>query len=55
MVGHGYTSTDADHFVYFRLLPSGEFIILLLYVDDILIVEQDSKVISDLKRNLSES
>ena len=53
IVAHGYTRIDADHCVYFRLLPSSEFIILMFYVDDMLIVGQDYKVISDLKRDLS--
>ena len=38
MVGHGYTRIDADHCVYVRQFPNGKFIILLLYVDDMLIV-----------------
>ena len=55
MVGHGYTKTDADHCVYVRTFPSDKFIILLLYVDDMLIVGQDAKMIGDLKKELSKS
>ena len=38
MVGYGYTRTDVDHCVYVKQFPNGKFIILLLYVDDMLIV-----------------
>jgi hypothetical protein len=38
MVGQGYTRTYANHCVYVRKFPNGKFIILLLYVDDMLIV-----------------
>ena len=55
MVGHGYTRTDVDHCVYVRTFPSDKFIILLLYVVDMLIVGQDAKMIGDLKRELSKS
>ena len=36
MVDQGYKRTDADHCVYVRQFPNGKFIILLLYVDDML-------------------
>ena len=38
MVGHRYTRTNADHCVYVKKFPNGKFVILLLYVDDMLIV-----------------
>uniref|UniRef100_A0A2N9FFW3 Integrase catalytic domain-containing protein n=1 Tax=Fagus sylvatica TaxID=28930 RepID=A0A2N9FFW3_FAGSY len=49
MVGQGYTRTDADHCVYVRQFPNGKFIILLLYVDDMLIVGQDANMVGSLK------
>ena len=52
MVGHGYTKTNADHCVYVKKFPDGKFLILLLYVDDMLIVGQDASMIGDLKKNL---
>ena len=55
MVGHGYTRTDADHCIYIRTFPVDKFIILLLYIDDILIVRQDANMIGDLKNELSKS
>ena len=55
MVDHGYKRTVADHCVYFRKFSDGNFIILLLYVDDMLIVGQDVKQISKLKGELAQS
>ena len=55
MVGHGYQRTTADSCVYFKRLPSEKFIILLLYVDDMLIVGQDIAQISKMKEELVES
>ena len=47
--------TNADHCVYVRKFPNGKFIILLLYVDDMLIVGQDAGVIGNLKNDLFKS
>ena len=55
MVGHGYMRTNADHCVYVRKFPNGKFVILLLYVDDMLIVGQDAGVIGNLKKDLFKS
>jgi hypothetical protein len=55
MVGHGYKKTEANHCFYFRKFDEGNFIILLLYVDDMLIVGQDAKMISNLKNELLKS
>ena len=55
MVGHGYQRTAADYCVYFKRYPDEKFIILLLYVDDMLIVGQDRAQISKLKEELAES
>ena len=55
MVGHGYTRTNAVHCVYVRKFPNGKFVILLLYVDDMLIVGQDVGVIGNLKKDLFKS
>ena len=50
MVGQGYTQTNADHCVYVKKFPNGKFLILLLYVDDMLIVGQDASMIGNLRR-----
>ena len=55
MVGHEYTRINADHCVYVRKFPNGKFVILLLYVDDMLIVGQDAGVIGNLKKDLFKS
>ena len=55
MMGHGYTRTNADHCVYVRKFPNGKFVILLLYVDDMLTVEKDVEVIGNLKNDLFKS
>ena len=51
-MGHRYTKTNADHCGYVKKFPDGEFLILLLYVDDMLIVGQDASMIGDLKKDL---
>ncbi|CAL5331695.1 unnamed protein product [Camellia sinensis] len=53
MVGHEYKKTATDQCVYVRKFPGGNFIILPLYVDDMLIVGQDSTTIRSLKKELS--
>jgi len=55
MVDHGYDMTTSDHCVFMKRFPDGNFIILLLYVDDMLIVGHDAKKIQMLKEELSKS
>ena len=55
MVGHEYMRTNADHYVYVRKFLNGKFVILLLYVYDMLIVGQDAGVIGNLKKDLFKS
>ena len=55
MTSNGYKRTSADPCVYFKRFPGDKFIILLLYVDDMLIVGQDSEIISNLKKILFNS
>ena len=55
MVGHGYQRTAANYCVYFKQFPGEKFIILLLYLDDMLIVGQDKAKISKLKKQLYKS
>jgi len=49
MSGHGYTRSLYDPCFYFRKLPSGEYIYLLLYVDDMLIASKNISSIDKLK------
>ncbi|GAA0170797.1 transmembrane signal receptor [Lithospermum erythrorhizon] len=48
-----FKRTQVDHCVYVNEFCNGEFIILLLYVDDMLLVGKNIKKIADLKENLS--
>ena len=52
---HGYDKTSSDHCVLVKKFPNGKYIILLLYVDDMLIVCHDKNDIQSLKRELSKS
>ena len=55
MVEHGYDRTASDHCVFVKKFSNREFIILLLYVDDMLIVSRDTGKIDKLKKELSKS
>ena len=55
MIEHGYDRTASDHCVFVKKFFDGEFIILLLYVDDMLIVGHDTSKIDKLKKELSKS
>ena len=55
MVSQGYKRTAADQCVYTQRFSDGNFVALLLYVDDILIVGQDATKIKQLKKELSKS
>ena len=47
--------TTSDHYVFMKRFSYENFIILLFYVDDILIVGHDAKRIQILKEELSKS
>jgi hypothetical protein len=55
MLNQNFERTNADHCVYVRNFDKNNFIILLLYVDDMLVIGQDSKLINKLKLELSNS
>ena len=46
--GLGFTRSKEDHCVYFKLINVC-VIYLVLYVDDMLLVENDKEIIQDLK------
>lgn len=52
MVSHGYTRIYTNHYVYLKTFPDDKFVIILLYVYDMLIVGQDIKNINGLKKGL---
>ena len=51
MLSQEYTKTNVDWCVYMKQFLDEKFIILLLYVDDMLIMGHDIKIIDDLKKN----
>ena len=53
MMNQEYKRTFENPCVYVRRFLDDKFIILLLYVDDMLIVDQDVDMIQKLKRELS--
>lgn len=55
MAKHDFKKTLTDHCVFVKKYAGGDFIILLLYIDDMLIVGHDPKKISALKKSLSKS
>ena len=52
MLEHGFNKTQVDHCVFVKRYDEGDFLILLLYVDDMLVVSQDTKKIASLKKAL---
>lgn len=55
MKKQGYRKTISDHCVFVQRFSDDDFIILLLYVDDMLIVGKNTERISQLKQQLSKS
>ena len=55
MVTHGYIKTNFDHYVFVQKFSNDNFIILLLYVDDMLIVGRDITKIKYLKKEMSKT
>ncbi|RVX00702.1 Retrovirus-related Pol polyprotein from transposon TNT 1-94 [Vitis vinifera] len=51
----GYRKTTSDHCVFVQKFSDDDFVILLLYVDDILIVGRNVSRIDNLKKQLSKS
>jgi len=51
----GYKRSSSDHCVYIKRFSGDDFIILLLYVDDMSIVGKNVSRIVELKQNLSKS
>ena len=49
MMAHGYSGSQYDNCVYYKLLPSGDGIYLLFYVDDKLIACKHREEIEKLK------
>jgi hypothetical protein len=52
MLGIGFTRSKEDHCVYFKLIGD-HLIYLVLYVDDMLLIENNKDIMQDLKTQLS--
>ena len=55
MIEQGYDRCHSDYCVYFKRLDNGRYIILLLYVDEMLVVGSNMQDINVLKRKLDKS
>ena len=55
IVGHGFKRTAVDQCVYVQKFLDGNFVMLLLYVDDMLVIGQYANMIRKLKEELSKS
>ena len=55
MTEQGYSRCHSDHCVYFKKIENGSYIILLLYVDDMLVAGFNMKDINVLKKKLDNS
>jgi hypothetical protein len=55
MIEQGYSRCHSDHCVYFKRLANGSYIILLLYVDDMLVAGSNMQDINVLKNKLANS
>ena len=53
MLAQGFTKSEYDHCVYLKGLKSGNFIYLLLYVDDMLKASRSRVEIDKVKAQLS--
>lgn len=43
MVSHGYTHCEYDRCIYYRVLVKGSYVLLALYVDDMLVATKDKE------------
>ena len=55
MIEQGYSRCHFDHCVYFKRLDYGSYIILLLYIDDMLVAGSNMQEINVLKGKLANS
>ena len=53
MLSQKYVRSEYDHCVYFKQLNNGMFIILVLYVDDMLLASKSIEEINKLKTQMA--
>ena len=52
MLDHDFKILEFDHCVYIKMYDQEKYIILLIYVDDMLVVGKDKDMIDMLKKDL---
>lgn len=52
MLDHGFKRLESNHCVYIKMYDQEKFIILLIYVDDMLVVGKDKDMIDRWKKDL---
>ena len=52
MLEHKFQKTQADHRVFVKRYDEGDFLILLLYMDDMLIVGQEDRELEESTRHV---
>ena len=55
MANQRYLKTQADHYVFMKKFDRGDFLILLSYVDDMLIIRPYRIKIGNLKKALNQT
>ena len=55
MLSQGYRQSDIDHCCYTKWAKDGSFLILILYVDDILLAGSNIEVLASLKSKLKDN
>jgi hypothetical protein len=50
MTEQGYSRCHSDHYDYFKKLENGSYIMLLLYIDDMLVAGSNMKYINVIKK-----
>ena len=55
MTEQGYSRCHSDHYVYFKRIDNGRYIILIMYVDEMLVVRSNMQDINVFKRKPAKS
>ena len=53
MLEHGFKRLEANHCVYIKRYGQEEYIILFLYLDDMLVIGNDKNMINKIKKALN--
>lgn len=50
MKGYGYSQSQVDHSMFYKHSRSGKLVVLIFYIDDIILTEDDFEEIETLKK-----